>query len=200
MTSQGKLFRTAVRMDCRMGFLHPFASLFLAFAVVFRSSRAVSLRTACIGCAEIPLLRLSDSEAVSCLRIRAATIRLRGGRNPQPQTTRKRSKRTAVDPEDQIFHEMAERKQKWKEQFRSSEETPDLSSERGFTDQPDIYKKPLQTEADDVRNISHPPFLLHPTPHTPPASSPDAWCEPQKLEQVPSPFSGAELICRNPSD
>jgi hypothetical protein len=86
------------------------------------------------------------------LQWRTKQTALRGGKVDAPsQRQRKRSSRTE-NPRDKMFTESKDRKQRWKEIFSISEDEKDLSSEWGFSDQPDIYKPPPQTQPGDVRH------------------------------------------------
>ncbi len=60
------------------------------------------------------------------------------------------------------MRELEERKERWKELCDPSD-VDDLSSERGDSDQPDIYKPPLEVEEGDVRTKDFP----HPTLYFP---------------------------------
>jgi hypothetical protein len=79
---------------------------------------------------------------------------LRGGADRSfkrlPQK-RKRVAKADEDPMGQTMRDLEERKERWKEQCDPSD-VDDLSSERGDSDQPDIYKPPLEIEEGDVRD------------------------------------------------
>ena len=73
---------------------------------------------------------------------------LRGGQSGYEDSRPWKKRSSNKSKAERTLEEMEQRKKRWKEQFPSS--NGDLSSERGFSDQPDIYKPPLQTEPDDV--------------------------------------------------
>jgi hypothetical protein len=52
---------------------------------------------------------------------------------------------------DRTMKDLEERKERWKELCDPSD-ADDLSSERGDSDQPDIYKPPLEIHEGDVRD------------------------------------------------
>ncbi len=80
---------------------------------------------------------------------------------------RKRAAKAEENPLDQTIRDLGERKERWKELCDPSD-VDDLSSERGDSDQPDIYKPPLEIEEGDVRN-QYSTFIFRaiPMPPTP---------------------------------
>jgi hypothetical protein len=78
---------------------------------------------------------------------------LRGGadRSFRQRVPRKRKLAPEENTMDQSMKLLEERKERWKELCDPSD-VEDLSSEHGDSDQPDIYKPPLEIEEGDVRD------------------------------------------------